>query len=126
MNKKKGLFWRLNKSKSKDPDEMNVLEQKHTPVLTAPDEVEQDERFEVKVEVGKYHDHPNEHGHFIQWVKLYLDENLLGEAYFISEKGEPVVTFNVKIPHSGELKATEHCNLHGTWKSFPKKIQVTE
>lgn len=126
MNGEKNLFWKINKAESQDPGEMNVLEQKHTPVLTAPDKVPKRESFKVTVEVGKYHDHPNEHKHFIQWIELYLDENLLGEAYFHSEKGEPVVTFNVKIPHSGELRAREHCNLHGTWESFGQKIEVKE
>lgn len=123
MNKK-GLFWGINKPDTKDPEEMNVLEQKHVPVLSAPDTVKKGEIVEVKVEVGKYHDHPNEHQHFIQWVKLRLGENQLAQSYFISEKGVPVVTFTVKIPHSGTLYALEHCTLHGTWTSFKKEITV--
>lgn len=126
MNKENSLFWGINTPESTDPEEMDVLERKHVPVITAPDTVKKGEPFEVKVEVGKYHDHPNQHQHFIQWIELLLDENRLGKVSLQSEKGEPTIMFTAQLQHSGNLIALEHCNLHGTWKSFEKEIRVEE
>lgn len=118
------MFCGVNVASTNNPDEMDALEKKHTPVITAPDKVKKNETFEVKVEVGKYKDHPNEHGHFIQEIELYSGDTFLGRAVLTSAKADPVVTFNVSLEHEHPLVAVEHCNLHGTWSSFPKKIEV--
>lgn len=66
----------------KDPKNLSDLEKKHIPVITAPDKVGKDGEFEVKVEIGKLLVHPNEPGHFIEWIELYCGDTFLGEAYF--------------------------------------------
>lgn len=124
VNCEEDLFCGVNVAKNEDPEEMDALEKKHTPVITAPDKVEKGEAFQVKVEVGKYKDHPNEHGHFIQEVELFSGDTFLGRATFCSEKANPVAVFEVKLEHEHPLVAYEHCNLHGTWVSFEKDIEL--
>ncbi len=118
------IFCGVNRPENEDPEEMDVLEKKHTPVIKAPDTVEKGEQFEVEVEVGKYKDHPNEHGHFIQFIELYAGKTFLGRIDLTSEKTEPNVKFTVKLDHEHPIVAYEHCNLHGTWKSFEKNIKL--
>lgn len=111
-------------SSTKNPEEMNALEKKHTPVIRAPEKVGKGEKFEVEVEVGHYKDHPNEHDHFIQFITLYSGDTFLGRIDLVSEKSHPKVTFEVSLDHGHSLVAYEHCNMHGTWKSFEKEIKV--
>ena len=66
------LFAQVNKVK--DPKNPTDLEKKHHPVITAPGRVKDGECFEVKVEVGKLLAHPNENGHFIAFVELYVGD----------------------------------------------------
>ncbi len=41
-------------------DNLIELEQKHLPVISAPEQVKRNEFLEVTVEVGKLKEHPNE------------------------------------------------------------------
>ena len=96
---------------------MSALEKKHVPVISAPEKVEKGKCFEVTVEVGKYKDHPNEPGHFIEFVELYADETYLGRAHFAHTTTCPTATFCVALDHiHKQLRAFERCNLHGTWE----------
>ena len=100
------------------------LEKKHLPVITAPDKVKKDEVFEVKIEVGKLLAHPNEVGHFIEWVELYSGDTFLGRVYYSGGVSYPVATFKVKLTHAcGPVKAWAKCNLHGLWEGV-KDIAV--
>jgi superoxide reductase len=95
---------------------MTDLERKHAPVITAPDTVKKGQCFEVTVEVGKLLAHPNEPGHFIQFVELYADHTYLARADFTAVKTCPKATFSVALDHvHKELRAYERCNLHGVW-----------
>ncbi len=108
-----------------DPGDMTDLEKKHVPVISAPDSVAKGECFEVTVEVGKHLEHPNETGHFIQFVELYADETYLGRQHFTAVKTCPVATFCVQLEHvHDKLRAFERCNLHGTWEGG-KPLTVT-
>ncbi len=101
----------------KDKNNLADLEKKHLPVISAPDKVNKDEEFEVKVEVGKLLAHPNEAGHFIEWIELYCGDTFLGEAYFSGGISSPLAVFKVKLSHAhGPLQAWTKCNLHGLWK----------
>ena len=119
------LLCGVNKAAETTPEEMSALEKKHVPVITAPGSVARDECFEVVVEVGKYKDHPNEPGHFIEFVELYADDTYLGRADFTPTKTCPVVKFCVSLDHvHKQLRAFEHCNLHGTWEGdVPLEVQ---
>lgn len=99
-----------------DPQNLSDLEKKHLPVLSAPETVKKGEPFTVEVQVGKLLAHPNEHGHFIQFVELYADDTMLGRVSLVSEKTDPHTCFKATLRFAAkELRAYEHCNLHGTW-----------
>lgn len=110
----------------KDKNNLEKLEKKHLPVIEAPDSVKADETFEVNIHVGGIDgvDHPNEPGHFIEWIELYSGDTFLGKQLLSGGASYPVATFNVKLSHAhGPLKAWEKCNLHGLWEA-EKDISV--
>ncbi len=92
------------------------LEKKHLPIITAPKKVKKDEWFEVTVEVGKLMPHPNEPGHFIEFIELYAGDTYLARMDFTGKTTSPVMKTRVALDHShGKLRAFARCNLHGTW-----------
>jgi len=111
------LFCGINRAKISDPNNMNDLEKKHTPVIEIVGAIKEGEALQVTVEVGKYMNHPNQHGHFIQWISLYSGDTFLSRIDFASERTEPKTVFTVKLDHLHPLKALGHCNMHGTWES---------
>ena len=115
----KDLFCDVNYA-DKKPEDMDVLEKKHTPVV----EVEQldGNTYEVTVKVGEYTDHPNENGHFIESIELYSGKTFLGRATFASARSEPIATFRVNLCCEHPLVAFTRCNLHGTWRSDEAEV----
>ncbi len=110
----KSLFVGVNEPA--DAKNLSDLEKKHLPVIEAPEAVGAGECFEVKVEVGKLLQHPNEHKHFIQFVDLYADDTFLARVDFTSVKACPKTSFCVSLGnHVEELLAYGQCNMHGTW-----------
>ena len=110
----------------KDPDNMTELEMKHVPVITAPRSVGKGERFEVTVEMGKLMEHPNEPGHFIDFIELYAGHTYLARMDFTPKITGPSMTVSVALDHiHGELRAFGHCNLHGTWVGSAE-IEITD
>jgi superoxide reductase len=102
----------------KDKTNLTDLEKKHTPVITAPAKTKRDEVFEVKVEVGKLLAHPNEPGHFIEWIELYCGDTYLARTQLSGGTSFPAAVFNIKLSHAcGPLKVWIKCNLHGIWES---------
>jgi superoxide reductase len=107
-----------------DPSSAEDLHKKHLPVIEAPESVNKGECFEVTVEVGKLKEHPNEPGHFIEFVELYADDTYLARMDFTAKTTCPVMKTCVSLEHShGKLRAYERCNLHGTWE-YEKDIEV--
>ncbi|MFQ6093097.1 MAG: desulfoferrodoxin family protein [bacterium] len=116
------LFCGVNKAK--DPGAMTDLEKKPTPVIEAPKTVRKNECFIVNIEVGKLLQHPNENGHFIQWLELYADETYLARMDFTAKTTCPKMTVCVSLDHAhGFLRVVERCNLHGLWEAV-KQIKV--
>jgi superoxide reductase len=102
------------------------LEKKHLPVISAPERAKKGECFEVTVEVGKLKEHPNEPGHFIQFVELYADDTYLARMDFTAKTTCPIMKTCVSLDNTYEkLRAFERCNLHGTWENTVD-IEVTE
>ena len=102
------------------------LEKKHLPIITAPKSVKKDECFEVTVEVGKLLKHPNEPGHFIQFIELYAGDTYLARMDFTAKTTCPIMKVCASLDHAhGKLCAFERCNLHGTWEN-EVDIEVTE
>ncbi len=121
---KDNLFCGVNKVA--DPSNMTDLEKKHTPVISAPDSVKAGECFCVTVEVGKLLAHPNERGHWINFIELYADETFLGRVDLTPVTTCPCVQFCVALDHvHSKLRAFEFCNLHGVWEG-DKALTVTE
>jgi len=101
-----------------DPRKLTDLEKKHLPVISAPDSVKAGQCFEITVEVGKLLAHPNENGHFIEFVELYADEIYLARADLTAVTTCPAVRFCVALGGAvKELRAYDRCNLHGVWVS---------
>lgn len=110
----------------KDPNEMTDLEKKHLPVITAPKSVRKRECFEVTIEIGKLMEHPNESGHFIEFVELYADHTYLARMDFTAYTTCPIMKVCLSLDHIHEkLCAYERCNLHGIWAG-ECEIEVTD
>ena len=117
------LFCGVNKTK--DTANMTDLEKKHHPVITAPASVKSGQPFEVVIEVGKYMTHPNEPGHFIEFIELYADDTYLARMDFTAKTSSQVMKVSLVMDHIHEkLRAFAHCNLHGTWQG-DAEIEVT-
>ena len=117
------LFCGVNKTKTDDPEEMSALEKKHTVVIDAPDKVKEGEEFEVTMHVGEYKEHPNEVGHFIEWMELYSGDTFLARLDLSPEKTHYVMKTTVKLDHAHPLRGRAKCNLHGLWES-EKEVKV--
>lgn len=112
------LWWKINKPSA----EAGATGEKHTPVLNIAGEAKPGATVQVTVDVGEGK-HPNEAGHFIQWVELRINELPIARAEFSAGITRPVVTFNVVLPTEPvTLTAIERCNMHGIWESLPAKI----
>lgn len=103
---------------AQNPEHMTDLEKKHLPIITAPKKVKKGECFEIMVEVGKLMEHPNEPGHYIEFIELYADHTYLARMDLTARRTCPIMKICVSLEHThGKLRAFEHCNLHGTWES---------
>jgi superoxide reductase len=79
--------------------------EKHVPVI---------EKFNggIKVKIGSV-PHPMEEKHYIEWIEIVTD----GKVYrqFLRPGQAPEAVFNVGTDN---VKAREHCNLHGMWEAI--------
>ncbi|KLO22817.1 Neelaredoxin [Marinitoga sp. 1197] len=97
--------------------------EKHVPVIDAPEKVKADELFKIEIQVGKDIPHPNTVEHHISWIDLYIhyenDPNTvhLGRFEFGPSVTEPHVLTYVKLSKKGTLIAHSYCNIHGLWES---------
>ena len=118
-----GLFCKVNRVR--DPNNKEALEQKHAPVIELPAEIKAGQFFEATIKVGEI-EHPNENGHFIQWMELYVSDIYLGRFDFAPVMTKPEITLPLSIAHGDRktrLRAVSRCNLHGLWEST-KEIEV--
>jgi len=108
------------------PDLKTVGGRKHTPYVKAPSKVKAGEWFEVFVEVGHYHPHPNTPTHWIESVALWVDKFEVAKSEFKAVSGAPKALFTVRIENPGVhiLRGFGYCNLHGLWVSLPVKVEV--
>lgn len=115
--------------------------EKHVPVIECPDEVPEDELFEIKVSLGKEIAHPNTTEHHIRWIRLYFkgaDSKFVHDvaAFEFNAHGESVQGPNqgpvyahhggvawIKLSEPGTLYALAYCNIHGVWEST-KEIEL--
>lgn len=91
------------------------FEKKHTPHI----EVERaGDRYRVHYEVGYQVPHPNEPGHFIEWIDVYADDAPVARATFSAGVAWPKGCLEVTVDPGTRLYAIENCNLHGRWRSL--------
>jgi len=116
-------------------------QEKHVPVIDAPETVSAGEIFQVTVGVGKEIAHPNTSPHHSRWVTLFFQPDgekfpyQIGRAEFSahgeSAEGPDTSTvytqhsaiFSFKTEKSGTMLAASLCNIHGLWRSS-KSISV--
>ncbi len=109
--------------------------EKHVPVIEAPQSAKAEEPFEVTLSVGKEIAHPNTTEHHIRWIQLFFKPDGDKFAYQIgnweftahgeSVKGanegpattEPKVSATLTLKTSGTLVASSYCNIHGLWEN---------
>lgn len=109
--------------------------EKHVPVIEAPDIVTADYSVDVVVSVGKGVAHPNTVEHHIAWIELYFWEDgtkfpvnigrfefsahgaSLNETNRSTVLSEPKVMVSFQTKVAGTLMATSFCNIHGLWEA---------
>ena len=109
--------------------------EKHVPVIEAPDAVTAGTPFVVTVSVGKEIPHPNTTAHHIAWINLYFkpdgDKFLyhVGHVDFTGHGASvqgpdtgpvyahPHAAFSMTVTGPGTLVAVEQCNIHGLWEN---------
>ncbi len=98
-------------------DAASDLEKRHLPVIDAPDQIVQDEWFDVTVHVGALLEHPNEPDHHIEVIELYADDTYLARMDFAGQACQPLLHARVRLTRTCErLRAFERCNIHGSWE----------
>ncbi|MDD4750116.1 MAG: class II SORL domain-containing protein [Methanosarcinaceae archaeon] len=115
-------------NKAVDPQNLSEGEKKHIPEITAPESIASGEAFDVLVEVGLI-PHVMEEKHYIEWIELYLNDKKIDRVELSPESKKAEATFTVKIDKSlagksVNLRALEHCNIHGSWEEF-RSIKVS-
>lgn len=95
-----------------DFDAVDDFSKKHTPYMTVEGSVD---RFVVNIEVGHEVPHPNEPGHYITSIELYVGDCSIAQFHFTPGRAYPKVSVPLALPAGTVLRAVEHCNLHDWW-----------
>ena len=101
--------------KPADPKNLNDMEKKHIPVIKIVKQcgLVGSGCIDAHIKVGEVL-HVMEAKHFIMYIDLYLDYNLIARYYPKPDKVNPIVGVHLKAA-GGKLLALENCNLHGRW-----------
>jgi superoxide reductase len=100
-----------------DPENPTKLELKHTPFIEVK---EQDDKGLTKVDItlgSKGIIHPTEHNHWIDYIKLFLDDRLIATTEFEIGAARGFNSFFVKLDGVKNIKVEIGCNLHGIWEN---------
>lgn len=116
-------------------------QEKHVPVIDAPEKIKKGEVVRISLAVGKEIPHPNTTEHHISWIEVYFLAEGEKFPYQIAKfefsshgssiQGpntstvytQPIATCDVKTEKSGEIFALSYCNIHGLWKNS-KELKV--
>lgn len=79
-------------------------QEKHVPIIEKTENG-------IKVKVGSV-PHPMEENHFIEWIEISADGEVLRN--FLKPGEAPEAEFCIRAEN---VSAREHCNVHGLWKS---------
>ena len=103
----------------------SVMEQKHVPLIEAPNRAEQGEWFNVNIKVGFMKEHPSTPGHWIRKIKLLVNRKEVAETeYREGGMSASTASYRIRLEKTSTLEAVENCNLHGTWISDEVTITV--
>jgi len=116
------LFRAVNRAH--EPGKYRGHEVSHVPKIEAPRQVRRLEAFAVKVTVGVEELHEMQVFHYVDWIALRLGGVQIGSASLTPLFCQAMVTFELVLERSATLIAQEHCNLHGTWESEPRQVEV--
>jgi superoxide reductase len=116
-------------------------QEKHVPLIEAPDTARKGQMIKVDVTTGKEIAHPNKTEHHIKWIELYFHPEGEQFPYQIARtefcahgaSGAGADTSSVYTHHqmsvsfktdkSGTIYALSYCNIHGLWQNA-KEIQT--
>jgi len=115
------LFQGINRVEK--PGEEKDLELLHSPVITAPEEVNSGGVFQVDVAIGEL-PHPMGPKHWIEHLQLNVGNEPAGNVIFRS-RGlvKAAARFNVQLGDGFKGKTVSlivqiKCNLHGIWENY--------
>ncbi len=97
---------------------------KHTPKITAPDQVKRGQWFDVTVAVGAGGEHPSLSEHHVRYIALYKDTAEIARVYLHPVYSAPRVTFTIALDDSGVLRAMAEPTHSAAWEAS-RKITVT-
>ena len=101
----------------KNPANPTKGELKHTPEIKVGSKDAKGYTL-VEVTVGsKGVIHPSTATHWIDFIELYKDGELVDRVVFEPGKAMGYAAFKVKLDGVKTLKAVEGCNLHGIWEN---------
>ena len=110
-------------------------QEKHVPVIDAPDKAAKTRLFKVSVTIGKEIAHPNKTEHHIRWIEVYFHPEGEQFPYQIAktefcahgESGAGADTSSIYTNHEmsvsfktdkpGTIYALSYCNIHGLWQN---------
>jgi superoxide reductase len=116
-------------------------QEKHVPVIEAPDKIRKGEPFKLTVSVGKEIPHPNTTEHHIRWIEVYFHPDAekfpcqIGKfefgAHGESAQGpntstvfsQSLIVCSFKTDKPGTIFASSYCNIHGLWQGA-QKIEI--
>ncbi len=107
---------------------------RHSPFIHCESSAKAGEKFPVTVKMGNEYSHPDDFDHYIESIRLFNGETLLGEANFTAgmlggqgAKGHAEVTFNI-VPSGKKLNlvAQAYCTKHGLWENEPVLVEIAE
>ena len=115
--------------------EADWKQEKHVPVIDAPDRAKKDEFITVSVAIGKEVQHPNTTAHHIRWIEVYFHPDGAKFPFQVARfdftaHGEspdgpdtstvytnPSALCSLKTEKPGTILASSYCNIHGLWHS---------
>ncbi|MDR1412817.1 MAG: class II SORL domain-containing protein [Actinomycetes bacterium] len=69
----------------------------------------------ISVQTSFYADHPNELGHYFDWIDLFVADQPIAHWEGTGAVTSPYVGLMLNLAPGTEIVALAHCNLHGTW-----------
>ena len=117
LTEREKLIVNRNKFSFKDPENPTDFEYKHTPLITLG---QQNAKGHTRVDIllGQ-HDiiHPTDPNHWIDYISLYNNEQLIGHVEFEINQAGGFTSFYTPLKPGDQLRAESGCNLHGIWQS---------